>query len=274
MRRILIGALLITCLTACGGSSGGAALPVPVPIPPPGPTGVQSPGGIWFGFDSGAEQVAFYIAETGELRAIMHPDGGMFASFGGGTVSVTSNDVITGSFELEGALMLPTFEQSEELGCAISGSVVERQALNVDVTCSDSGGVVYDESLTLIYDIRSYERESSLDAIAGDYTLQFQTDTNALNIASDGTISGMYHNGAHCAVNGTAEIIDGDYGLIAITWTMTACVDLFGVFEGVQMSGFALADPSPAPATGRYYFLLTGQTEDGIYSISVLYDPV
>lgn len=273
MRRIQIGALVFTCLTGCGGgSSGDVALPAPIPLP--GPTGVQSPGGIWFGRDSGAEQVSFYIAETGELRAFMNPDGGAFASFGAGSVSVAINDVINGSFELGGAVSLPTFEQSEDLGCAISGSVRERLSLSVDVTCSDSVGVVYEEALTLFYDGRSYERESSLDAIAGDYTLDFQTNTNSLNISSDGTISGMYHNGAHCAVNGTAAIIDGDYGLIDISWTMTACIDPFGIYEGVQMSGFALADPAPGAATGRYYFLLTGQTEDGVYSISVLYDPV
>lgn len=220
------------------------------------------------------ESVSFYIAETGELRAVLRPDGGTIPSFGGGSVSVTSNDVINGSFELRGAVSPPIFQQGEDLGCSISGSVLERQNLSVDITCSDSGGIVYDEALILIYDSNNYERQSSLDALVGDYTLEFQTDTNSLNIAADGTIFGMYHNGAQCMVNGTAAIIDADYTLIDISWTMSGCTDLIGIYEGVQMSGFALTDLAAAGVPGSYYVLLTGQTQDGVFAVSVLYEPI
>ena len=40
------------------------------------------------------------------------------------------------------------------------------------------------------------------------------------------------------------------------------------------MSGFALASFAPTGRPGSYYFLLTGQSPDGFYSISVLYEPV
>lgn len=271
MRHVALCTFMIAYLTACGGSGGGGSSDIPVP---PGTAAIQSPGGVWFGFDSMAESVVLYIAESGELRAVLHPEGGPFASFGGGSVSVTSNDVIDGSFELRAAVSPPLFQQREDLGCSVSGSVVERRSLSVDVICSDSRGVVYDESLTLIYDANSYERGSALDALAGDYTLEFQPDMNSLNVAGDGTIVGMYHNGARCMVSGTAAIIDADYTLIDIAWTMSGCTDLFGIFDGVEMSGFALANPAPTGIPGAYYFLLTGQTQDGVFAVSVLYEPV
>lgn len=225
------------------------------------------------GFDDAAEQVVFYVAETGELRAVMHPDGGPFPSFGGGNVAVSSADALSGSFELPGPLS-ENFQRGEDLGCSVAGTVRERQSLAVDVVCSDSNGVVYDAELSLFYEGNSYERPSSLETFTGDYTLEFRPESNALNIAADGTLFGTYHNGANCTVNGIASIIDPAFSLISIRWTMSNCTDSFGDFEGVEMSGFAQASPSPAGTAGSYYFLLTGRTPDGLYAISVLYEPV
>ncbi len=271
--RAWLAIVALACLTACGGSGGGGAASVPAPPDPPAPTAAQSPGGVWFGFDEAAEQVVFYISETGEFRLVMHPDGGPFPSFGGGNVAVSSDDVVSGSFELRGPLS-ENFQRGEDLGCSVSGSVRERQSLAVDVVCSDSGGVVYDQALTLIYEGNSYERASSLDAFAGDYTLEFRPETNALNVAGDGALFGRYHNGANCTVNGIASIIDPEYSLISVRWTMSDCTDPFGEYEGVEMSGFAQASPAPTDTAGRYYFLLTGRTPNGLYSISVIYEPV
>lgn len=269
MRKILCSAALMFCLTACGGGGGGSSAP-PGPLPPPD---AQSPGGIWFGTDSAGESVVFYIAETGELRASMHPEATIFVSFGGGAVNVTSANVVAGSFELRGALSPSTFQRGEDLGCSVSGSVQERQTLSVDVACSDSSGVVYDEALTLMYDPNVYERDSSLDALVGSYTLEFQPDTNSLTVAADGTLFGMYHNSARCMIDGNASVIDTNYTFLKITWTMTACTDFLGVYEGTVMSGFAMANLAPTGDPDIYYFLLTGQAQDGLFSVSVLYEP-
>ena len=155
----------------------------------------------------------------------------------------------------------------------MAGSLQERQTLTIDVACSDSNGIVYDEALTLAYEGASYERASSLADIAGNYTLLFQPNTNSLNIAADGTLFGMYHNGANCTINGTASIIDANYTLIDVSWTMSGCTDLRGIYEGVEMSGFAIANPAPIGNPDSYYFLLTGLTQDGLYAVSVLYEP-
>ncbi|MDH3576277.1 MAG: hypothetical protein OEO71_00470 [Gammaproteobacteria bacterium] len=272
MRYVWLLNFLLISLTGCGGGSGGSA--IPQIAGPNGPSGIQSPGGIWFGRDSANESVVLYIAETGMLRATLHPQGSIIPSFGGGTVSVSSNNVVTGTLEVRGDLVLPMGLRSEDLGCAISGSVQERQVLTVDVTCSDSGGVVYEEALQLMYDPNVYERDSSLDDLAGEYTLEFQPDTNSLSIAVDGTLFGTFNNGAQCLVEGSGTVIDAEYTFIEVTWTMSGCTNQIGNYEGTQMSGFALVNPAPTGRPGSYYFLLTGQSPDGLYSISVLYERV
>jgi len=269
MLRLFSLGFLLACLAACGGgSSGGGTADLPDPLPV-----TQSPGGIWVGVDSAGAPVSLYIAETGKLRATLHPDSGLFVAFGAGSVDVTSSAVVSGSFELRGPLLPVPGAGNEDLGCSVAGSLQERQTLIVDLVCSDSNGVVYDEALTLAYESVSYERTSSLADIEGDYTLVFQRDTNSLNITGDGMLSGMYHNGANCAINGMASIIDANYTLIDVSWTMSGCTDLRGIYEGVEMSGFAIANPAPTGPPDSYYFLLTGQTEDGLYAVSVLYEP-
>lgn len=272
MRYVLLLSVLLICLTGCGGGSGGAGTTQVSGTNVPAAT--QSPGGIWFSMDSANQPVVLYIAETGMLRGTLHPQGSFIPSFGGGSVSVTSNDVVTGSFEVKGDPLPFAGQPNEDLGCDISGTVQERQVLSVDVTCSDSAGVVYEEALRLIYDPNVYERDSSLDELAGEYTLELQPDTNSLSIAVDGTLFGMFNNGARCLVEGIATVIDTDYTFIEVTWTMSGCTNQIGNYEGTQMSGFALQLPAPTGTPGSYYFLLTGQSPDGFYAVSVLYAPV
>ena len=103
--------------------------------------------------------VSFWIAENGDLQAQLPLDGAFLPSHGAGTISVAEDNVVSGSFELAGdRLLLPT-QQGEDLGCSVSGTVLERQTLSIDVICADSNGVVYDETLAMMYDGSIYERE-------------------------------------------------------------------------------------------------------------------
>jgi hypothetical protein len=219
---------------------------------------------------------AFWISENGDLAAQLHMDGAFLSLLGAGTISVAEDNVVSGSFELAGErLLLPT-QQGEDLGCSISGTVLERQTLSVDVICADSNGVVYDETLAMMYEGSIYERNSSLDAIAGNYTDPFIPSGNFLAISDDGTITGSYNKGGvFCMVNGTAAIVDADYTLIDISLTMSSCIDSFFIsgFEGVQLSGFAIEIMGPTGASGSYIFLLTGRVQGRVYSISVIYEP-
>ena len=270
--RVALFVALLSCLTACNGGHGksnNSGLPQL-----PGP---QSPGGAWGGLDSGGETVVLWVAENGDLIAQLNPGGQLIPSIGSGVVAVTQNDVIGGSFEL-GVLGTPPLNSMDnDLACSIAGTLQQRQSMSVDITCADTNGPIYDESLTMTYESRIYERASSLAALAGNYTfaVTFDPGTNFLSIGSDGTISGMYNNGAaQCNVTGIASIIAPEYTLIAIDWTMSGCSGLFGqTFEGVQLSGFALEISEPAGTPGDYIFMLTGRVQDRVYVISVRYSP-
>ena len=268
-RRIVTGVLMMSLVSACGGGAGGnSAVTVPPPV-----AGLQSPGGIWFGFDSTGEPVSLFISENGMVLAALQPAGALLPSHGGGTVGVSDNSVLGGAFELAGPLQPASFIRDEDLACSLDGTVSERQSMSVDIVCSDANGVVYDEALSMRYD-DSYERPTSLDALAGDYTLDFQTSSNSLTVSADGTLSGMYHNGARCLVNGAASLIDENFTLIGVSWTMSNCTDLFGICEGVRMTGFAMQNLEPGGNPDVYYFGLTGSTVDGLFTVSVLYEPL
>jgi len=148
MRYVFLCASLIACLAACdsGEKSNGPGEP-------------QSPGGFWGDPDAGGGLVSFLIAENGDLQAQLRLDGAFLTSLGAGTVSVTQNNVLSGSFELAGDISPLPNQQGEDLGCSVSGTVLERQTLSVDVTCADSNGVVYDETLAMMYDGSIYRRQ-------------------------------------------------------------------------------------------------------------------
>lgn len=99
------------------------------------------------------------------------------------------------------------------LNCDISGTVVERQVLNVQVDCSDASAVVFSRSYRMTPQ-PGYDEGSSLESIAGNYTIAVRPDTNILNIIADGSIFGIFHNGANCTINGLVSEIDSNYFIL------------------------------------------------------------
>ncbi len=150
--------------------------------------------------------------------------------------------------------------------------LTERVSMTLTLECSDASGPVWEDTVSLIYTDR-YELAAGLDTIAGNYTLGFRPATNTLNINSDGTVFGMYHNGPNCTVNGTVSLPDPAYNLYRMEWTLSSCVSPFPDYEGGQLSGIAVKDPS-VNAPGSFYLLMTGNIDGDFRSISVLYDPI
>ena len=262
---VLIGLLIMSC-----GGGGSGAPGAQVPNLPPG--SVQSPGSHWFVLDNNSDPVHLYISETGKVRSNFYvtavTDG---PTFGAGSVAITGTDTVYGELQARG--IQPAGGSSPvDLSCTLSGTVRERSTLVLDIVCSDSAGIVYDENFTMTPQ-PDYGAGSSLDNIAGNYTLPFRPGTNILNIIADGTLFGMYHNGANCTVNGVVSMIDADYSFLDVEWTMTNCTDPIGIYEGAVVSGFAMESPSPNDPPGSYYYILTGMNASGFYSISVTFEP-
>lgn len=254
------------------GCDGGGSSAPPSQGLPPAPTTVQSPGGSWFVLDSNSNPVQLYISETGKVRSIFHvaavTDG---PTFGAGSVDIAGTHEVYGVLQAKG-IQPAGGPPPVELNCTLTGTVSERSSLLLSVVCSDSNGIVYDERFSLRPQ-PGYGAGSSLNDIAGNYTLPSRPDTNMLNITADGTLFGMYHNGANCTVNGVVSIIDPDFSFLDVEWTMANCTDPIGIYEGAAVSGFAMKSPSPNDPPGSYYFLLTGLNDSGFFAISVNFEP-
>lgn len=257
---VVIGLLI----TSCGGGGSGAPASQ---VLNPAPGTVQSPGSHWFVLDNNFDPIHLCISETGKVRSFFNITTGI----DGLTIGAGSLDV-TGTDEVNGVLQARVLRPAVDLSCTLSGTVRERSRLTLNIVCSDSTDIVYDENFTMTPQ-PGYEAGSSLDGIAGNYTLPSSPSTNVLNIIADGSLFAMYHNGANCIVNGFVSIIDTDYSFLDVEWTMANCTDPIGIYEGSVMSGFAMKSQNPNDPPGSYYFFLTGMNDLGFYAISHTFEP-
>jgi hypothetical protein len=260
-KNIPIVCAIVFLVVACGGSNGDNAAPRN-----PGTTAaVQSAGGIWHVLGGPDEAVTVLIAETGELQII-----DIGPAFGAGAVIVNNPDQLAGAYETRGIQASPTAPRVPDASCDIEGTVVERIAIRATVHCLDSDGGDTTRMLNLAYD-PAYDTGSSLDDIAGNYTLAFRPQTNMLNINTVGIIFGMLDNGVRCAVNGTVEIIDRNFNLYRFELLLSSC-DVRPSFEGATFKGLAFRD-APGLPSGAFLLLATAMIDGRLEIFSLLYEP-
>ena len=265
MKRPVTALLLCMLVAACGG---GSSQPAQIVLP----VASQSPGSHWFVKDPESNPFHLYISETGKLRTSFHMSGSPNAtSFGAGSVSVSNGDQVNGTMQALGVDSSTGRAIITDLSCTLTGTVSERSTLATTVSCSDSSQVVYNEFLTFTPQ-PNYAIGSSLVDIAGNYTLPIRPASNTLNITANGQLFGMLDNGAQCTLNGTVSIIDDRYRFFDVAWTMSNCTDPFGIYEGAEMSGFAMPSADPNDPPGNYYFLLTRSNSSSFYALSVTYE--
>lgn len=267
MKSVVTSIVIAVFATACGGGGSEPSRPMAL-------VGVvtPSPGSHWFVKDAESNAFHLFISETGKLRAIFHLSGASTSNtFGAGSVSVSSGGQVSGTMQALGILPSPGSPGSVPLSCSLAGTVIERVKLDVTVSCSDNTQIQYNEFLTFSPE-PGYDVGSSLAAIAGNYTLPIRRAGNTLSISADGTLFGMYDNDAQCILNGTVSIIDARYRFLDVEWSMSNCTDPFGLYEGTQMSGFAMPSPEPNDPPGNYYFLLTRSNSNTFSTISVMYE--
>ena len=140
---------------------------------------------------------------------------------GAGRVGVNDRNRLIGNFVAQASWELAPniFVDPETLSCELDGSLRERQSMLLRITCSGDGGVAWNELVEFAYAGHSYEYQpSSLEAIAGNYTLPAGTQTNTLNINSDGVVFGIFHLGLTCTVNGQVSLIDTRFNMYWMEW--------------------------------------------------------
>lgn len=269
MRTALTTAMLILA-AGCGGGGGGSggAVAQPAPAAPAAPAAANgSAGGIWFVPGTPETAVTMFIAESGLLWLF---DQGWI---GTGAVIVVNGAEVAGSFERIELNFVTANPRETRQSCEITGTVQTRTSLSLTILCEDWQSATVAREFDFLYDAR-YGRDSSLDAIAGNYTVPIAALTNTLSINNDGAVFGMFQNGgADCTVNGRVELIDPDFTIYGVELTLSLCAGSAGAFyDGETLSGLIIAEVG-GQVPGAFLLLASFTVDGGLAVYSLLYEP-
>ncbi|MDD9885735.1 MAG: hypothetical protein OXU83_01020 [Gammaproteobacteria bacterium] len=119
----------------------------------------------------------------------------------------------------------------------LTGAVVSPQRIEARFRthgAGDEGGLV------LEYDAATYEKNSSLDRLEGQWILYQGFTITKFTINGDGTFHGADTNG--CGYEGLIEIINPDYNAYRARLFASSCDNLDGEYEGMAFLMSSLAE--------------------------------
>jgi hypothetical protein len=126
---------------------------------------------------------------------------------------------------------------------SLSGSLDERSGISADVDFTTSRGDVSQSTIELSYD-PIYERDSSLESVAGNY---LDTETNVvINVNDDGELFSQDPR-SHCIINGTVSVLDPDFNLYEVEYTYSNCKGREKDLNGRVAEGLATLDDTRSP---------------------------
>ena len=230
MRFFIIVAAAMGLAVGCGGGGGGSSFQPGVD---------QSPYGFWEGtvdFTTGESlAISGVIAENNEAIFVLE-DGQMLW----GVASVTDRDQMAVDF----TWAVPPF--TETPGGAIDGTgallctVVERVSMDCTFTSTSRVGEEFEGVAGVSYE-DLYERDSSIAAIAGNWT-DSETGEELLSIDGAGRIFSQ-DPVSGCILSGTVRPIDTAYNAYDVVLTIDGCNVDFAELNGVRFDGLgALVD--------------------------------
>jgi len=224
--------IAVSVMVACGGGGGG---PVEGIAPPP--VNNVSPGGFWLGFDNEGETVLAFVTETGRVQLLA--DGG---AQGPGQLTVSNGNEVSGEFQLVTQVGFSFPDGSTLSNCTLSGTVVERQTMSVSAVCTTTLGAVDQFTVMPLVYQEVYERDSSLATVSG----LFDGRVVVTDIAADGTLFAQYSIN-DCVANGRVSIINSDFNLYDVQFTMNNCTGIYDVLNDVSFSGMGILDNTNVP---------------------------
>jgi hypothetical protein len=252
--KILIVAMFIAQLTACGGGSGNSS---GSSSSPPPPVVNQSVGGIWRyqGTASNGDSVKSVGLVSEDGRSVLFSQNltNGCAEVGIGSLT-TIGSTVSGHAQV--AVVNFAFSPSVNTNCAfsdgstsatevITGSVVPRSGLTLSGTVTTAGGTVLPSQPAVTANFDSmYTTGSILGTLAGNWTgptgVVMSINSNGVLFAQD-PASG-------CVVNGQVAIINSSYDAYSVTATYSNCTGPAAVLNGVTASGLMAVDLSVSPA--------------------------
>jgi len=193
------------------------------------------PSGIWNGTDSEGRDVLLLVSVGGTFQYV-----DALGNQGWGFLPAESR--IMSGFELVSPLGQTFADGTTRADCSFTGSLVERETIDLTQECTTTLGLRFSE--TLAFDFNAlYDRGSSLATISGTYQMD---SGSVLSIAADGEVF-MQDAVAGCVTNGRISIMVSRSNLYRVTLQHDSCTGPEAVLNGAIFSGFALLDDTAAP---------------------------
>jgi hypothetical protein len=125
----------------------------------------------------------------------------------------------------------------------LSGSLDEGSSISADISFTTSRGNTTHSTIALSYD-PIYERDSSLESVAGNY---LDTENNVvINVNSDGELFSQDPE-THCIINGRVSVIDRAFNLYRVAYTFSNCKGHHKDLNDKAAEGLATLDDTRSP---------------------------
>ena len=193
------------------------------------------PSGIWNGTDSEGRDVLLLVSVGGTFHYVD-------ASGNQGSGFFPAESRITSGFELVSPLGQSFADGTTLASCSFTGSLVERETIELRQECTTGTGLRFAETLEFEFNAL-YDRGSSLAAISGNYQA---SSGSVLTIAADGAVF-MQDAVTGCVTNGGISLIVDRSNLYRVTLQQESCTGPEAVLNGWSFAGFALLDDEGTP---------------------------
>ena len=127
----------------------------------------------------------------------------------------------------------------------LTGTVHERSNITFTTAFTTANNTVTNASVTIQYD-RSYDADSALATVSGNFTTALSPGADMLNISGAGVL--FYQEPtSSCLANGTVSLIDSQFDLYSAEFTFASCVAPFDVQNGLHLTGLLTIDSTANP---------------------------
>lgn len=224
---IVLSSVLILAACGGGGHHGGG-----------GGVSNAAVGGLWEGTTTifgESRDIIGIVAENGRGYFVQgDPEGVAYW----GTLT-SSGTQITSTLTGAGVLGWKFLDGSASGTGSLSGTIRPRASIRANLSFTTTLGTAMTGTVSLHY-LPSYDDDSSLALIAGNYGDTYWLFGGVFNIASNGDV--FYQDPINgCVINGTVAIINSSYNAYDIQYTYSNCTD-FPFFNGVTFRGLATYD--------------------------------
>ena len=204
----------------------------------------QIMGGVWEGVDSDGIGYLLTATEDGRLNSLSE-----IGEQGFGSGSVNGSDV-TAAYSLVPPFGSTLFDGSTSASCTATGTIEERQTLDLTKSCTTDLGTNFSVTVELTYN-SIYELDSDRSVVEGIWD-----DLGAVLVIR---ATGEIFEQDGCVFNGQIDPIDTEFNLYEVGLTASNCMGPLADLNGSVFSGVGIFD-NTEPVDFQLWFA-TGEVQ-------------